>query len=72
MRKYWKFEERMKNYFVSMLPQNWVHLLVGVEPKDTTKPKLRRRKDLLPAASRGTPGIFPKAVSPQTAKLGNF
>ena len=31
---------------------------------------MRRRKDLL-AASENT-GIFPKAVSPQTAKLGNF
>ena len=30
-----------------MFPKNWVFLLVSVEPKDTTKPKIRRRKDLL-------------------------
>ena len=28
-------------------PKNWVHLLVAVKPKDTTKPKIRRRRDLL-------------------------
>ena len=27
--------------------KNWVHLLMGIKPKDTTKPKIRRRKDLL-------------------------
>ena len=27
--------------------KNWVHLLMSVKPKDTTKPKIRRRKDLL-------------------------
>ena len=30
-----------------MLPENWVCLLKGDEPKDTIKPKIRRRKDLL-------------------------
>ena len=30
-----------------MLPQNWVRLLVVVQPKNTTKPKIRRKKDLL-------------------------
>ena len=39
-----------------MLPKNWVCLLVGVEPKDTTKPKIGRRKDLLLAASKGNTG----------------
>ena len=48
------------------LPENWVCLLVGVEPIDTTKPKIGRRKDLLLLAARkGTRGIF-------TAKLGKF
>lgn len=31
----------------SLLPENWVHLLVGVKPVDTTKPKSGRKKDLL-------------------------
>ena len=61
-----------KRQSIIMIPQNWVHLLVGIKPKDTTKPKSRKRKDLLFAKVRGTPGIFPKAVSPQTAKLGKF
>ena len=30
-----------------LLPKNQVHLLVGVKPKDTTKPKIRTRKNLL-------------------------
>ena len=34
-----------------MLPENWVHLLVGVELEDTAKPK-SRRKDLLLATSK--------------------
>ena len=47
-----------------VLPKNWVHLLVGVEPIDTTKPKRGRRKDLLLlVASKENTGIFPKAVS---------
>ena len=32
---------------VSMLPENWVLLLWGVKPKDTTKPKTGRMKNLL-------------------------
>ena len=30
-----------------VLPKNWIYLLVGVKPKDTTKPEIRRRKNLL-------------------------
>ena len=33
-----------------VLPENWVCLLRGVEPKDTSKAKIRRRRDLLLAA----------------------
>ena len=48
-----------------MLPENWVHLLVGVEPIDTTKPKMGRRRIYYDFQQvRGTPGTFPKAVSP--------
>ena len=33
-------------------PKSWVGLLVGVGPKDTTKPKIWTRKNLLLAASK--------------------
>ena len=39
------------NPLIPLLPKKWVCLLAGVEPKDTTKPKSGRRKDLLLAAS---------------------
>ena len=46
-----------------------VHLLVGVEPTDTTG----RRKDLVLYYSQPAKkmGVFPKAPSPLTAKLGD-
>ena len=56
----------------ALSPENWICLLVSVEPKCTTKPKRGRRKDLLLAASKGTPEVFPKAVPPPIAKLGIF
>ena len=46
------------------LPEIWVHLLVGVEPKDTTKPKSKRGKDILLAASKEYTAILLNAVSP--------
>ena len=47
--------------------------MMDIEPKDTTKPKIGRRKDLLSlAASKENTGDLSKAVSPQTAKLGKF
>ena len=53
-----------------MFPENWVCLLVGVEPKDTTKPEIRRRKDLLLAASKENTGdFFQSSVSPNS-KIG--
>ena len=39
-----------------MLPQNWVHLLVGVKPRDKTEPKIGRRQYLLLAASKENTG----------------
>ena len=56
-----------------MSPENWVRLLVGVGPKDTIKPKIRRRKDLLLLAARkqNTGDLSQSSVS-QTAKLGRF
>lgn len=38
--------------------------MLDVKLKDTTKPKSGRRKDLLLAAVKRTPGIFLKAVGP--------
>ena len=57
-------------YVIRLLPQNWVHLLVGVEPKDTTKPKIGRRNDLLLAASKeNTRDLSQSNVSPNS-KIG--
>ena len=37
-----------------IVTKHWIHLLVGVEPINTTQPKIERRKDLLLlAASKG-------------------
>ena len=55
-----------------MLPENWVCLLVGVEPKDITQPKTGRRRDLLLAASKENTRDLAKTVSPQTPTLGKF
>ena len=53
-----------------MLPENWVRLLVGVEPKDTTKAESGRRKDLLLAASKeNTRDLSQSSVSPNS-KVG--
>lgn len=44
---------------------NWVCLLVGDEPKDTTKVKMRRRKDLFLAASKeNTRDLSQSSISP--------
>ena len=45
--------------------------MVGIKPIDTSKPKIGRRMHVFYLQQvRRTPEIFPKAVSPQTAKLG--
>ena len=38
------------------MPPNYVHLVVGVQRKHTTKPKSGRRKDLLLVASKENTG----------------
>ena len=53
-----------------VLPENWVLLLVGVEPKDTTKPKIWRRKDLLLAASKENTGDLSQSSVPLNSKTG--
>lgn len=53
-----------------MLPPNWVSVLVGVQPKDTTKPKIGRGKDLLLVASKeNTRDLSQSSVSPNS-KIG--
>ena len=58
---------------LGLLSENWICLLVDVKPLYATKLKIRKRKYLLLlAASNENTWIFPKAVSPQKAKLGKF
>ena len=48
------------------VPRNWAHLSVGVEPVGTTKPKLRRREDLLllSASKKSTGDLAQSNISP--------
>ena len=58
---------------VLLVTQNCVHLSVGVKPIDKTKPKIRRRKDLLPAASKeNTRDLSQSSVSPNFTFKNNF
>lgn len=59
---------------LNLLAEDWVHLSADIKPKDTTKWKTRRRKDLqLLAASKENAGIFPKAVFfPEQQNWGHF
>ena len=59
---------------LGLLLKTWVSLLVGVEPKDTTKQKSGRRKILLLGASKeNTRDISQSSVSPkQHNYLGIF
>ena len=54
-----------------LLPRTWVCLLVGVEPKDTTKAKIRKKKDLLLfAASKEHTGDLPQSSVSLNSKVG--
>lgn len=55
--------------FVIPLPQNRVRLLLGVEPKDTAKPKIRR-KDLFLAASKEDAGDLSQSNVSLNCKAG--
>lgn len=55
----------------TLLPENWIRLLVGMKPKDTIKPKSGRRKGLLLPASKNTEDLSQSRVSP-AAKLGKL
>ena len=56
---------------VIMLPKNWVHLLVVIKPIDTTKPKIRRRKDLLLAASKQNTRDLSRSRVSLNSKIGD-
>ena len=50
--------------------KNWVRLLVGIRPKDTTKPKGRRKGDVLLAGSKeNMEDLSQRSVFP-AARLG--
>ena len=53
-----------------LLPENWSHLVVGIEPKDTTKPKSGRRKDLLLAARKESTGGLSQSSVSRNSKIG--
>ena len=44
--------------------------MVGVQPKDTTKPKTERRKDLLLAASKENTGDLSQSSVSPNSKIG--
>ena len=44
--------------------------MVGIEPKDTTKPKSRRRKDLSHAASKENTGDLSESTVTPTTSFG--
>jgi len=46
-----------------MFPENWVSLLMDVEPKDTVKSKIGRRKDLLLQIGRTLGNLSQGSVS---------
>ena len=54
-----------------VLPENRVCLLVDVEPKDTIKPKSRRKDLLLATSKENTGGLSQSSVSPNS-KIGEF
>ena len=63
----------LKKVKVILLSESLVCPLAGVEPKDTTKPKIYQEKGLIYYLQQvRTLVIFPKVVSPQTAELGKF
>ena len=62
---------KFKLILLTVVPKNWVHLLVGVEPIDTTKPKIGRRKDLLLlAASKENTGDLSQSIVTLNNKIG--
>lgn len=55
---------------LNLLPENWVHLLVGVEPADTTKLKSGGRKDLSFATSKQNTREFSQSSVCSNSRTG--
>ena len=58
---------------VPLFPENWVCLLVGIEPKDPAMPNSQRRRDLLLAANKeNTRDLSQRSVSLSSTIGGSF
>ena len=58
---------------VPLFPENWVCLLVGIEPKDPAMPKSQRRRDLLLAVSKeNTRDLSQRSLSLNSTTGGHF
>lgn len=57
---------------LEMLPENWVCLFLGVEPIDTIKPKMGRRRDLLLLAANKKPGDISQSRASLHSKTGEY
>ena len=53
----------------NLLPKNWANILVGIEPMDTTKPKIIRKDLLLVPSKENTKDPSQSNVSPNS-KIG--
>ena len=53
-----------------MLPENRVHILVGVKPTDITKPRFQRRKDLFLVASKEITGHLSQSTVSLNSETG--
>ena len=49
-----------------LLPENWICFLVIAKPRDTTKPKAGRRKNLLLAVNKNTEDLSEVNLSPNS------
>ena len=53
-----------------LLPENWVHVLVGTEPKETPKPKFGGRRELLLAEGKNTTEDLSQSSISPNSKIG--
>ena len=61
----------MESHQMYLLPENWVHLLVGLKPVNKMKPDIRRRKGLyLFAVSRKNVRNFSQSSVSLNSRLG--
>ena len=61
----------MESHQMYLLPENWVHLLVGLKPVNKMKPDIRRRKGLyLFAVSRKNIRNFSQSSVSLNSRIG--